>query len=418
MFQEICVILSTFLPIYALRSPESWDLVFRSNARSSFQFNTCHIVEELIIVNRGKFIHNSFIERQSAYTEKLHPMKHHPFVIKFADNCGQPCHESLEEKLLSIDHSNYYGIVSSEHALIYATPLTLQRLHVDHSDFIIDSQSFLPELKIDGDIDISRICRSSADVGINLNIFPMESRVLSDFIASITESMKMVRLNQQDVHNLIPLRENLLRVIVPCETAESDVHQIAGYSEVQWIEETLSFKFKSKWANPLTQSGKPGDSPLFAANITGIGQVIGIADTGLDYQSCFFSDDNVTVVANKLQLHHRKIVYYGFSDGGDFLDASGHGTLVSGVAAGKCFDKKWDIYNGAAYDAKLSFLDIGVGDSQTVTPPANHYSGIFTVLYNNGGARVQSMSWGSGSSSYTTQARYDPRFMHLYISEG
>lgn len=50
----------------------------------------------------------------------------------------------------------------------------------------------------------------------------------------------------------------------------------------------------------ISQSGyiaaDGGSTPLWKAGITGVDQVVGIADTGLDYMHCFFYDSNVPVV--------------------------------------------------------------------------------------------------------------------------
>ena len=39
-----------------------------------------------------------------------------------------------------------------------------------------------------------------------------------------------------------------------------------------------------------------GHMPLYNAGITGETQIIGIGDSGLDYNSCYFYDENTTVI--------------------------------------------------------------------------------------------------------------------------
>eukprot|EP00604_Paraphysomonas_vestita_P004028 CAMPEP_0174824048 /NCGR_PEP_ID=MMETSP1107-20130205/30082_1 /TAXON_ID=36770 /ORGANISM="Paraphysomonas vestita, Strain GFlagA" /LENGTH=282 /DNA_ID=CAMNT_0016049239 /DNA_START=357 /DNA_END=1202 /DNA_ORIENTATION=- len=111
-------------------------------------------------------------------------------------------------------------------------------------------------------------------------------------------------------------------------------------------------------------------------------------------------------------MAHRKVITYISPSGGDKLDGSGHGTSVAGVSAGYCNDPKSNYYNyyGAAYNSKIAFMDIGTSSSSDVTPPSNYYTGIFQPLYQVG-SKVQSMSWGSSSNSYTAQARYIDQFM-------
>jgi hypothetical protein len=82
--------------------------------------------------------------------------------------------------------------------------------------------------------------------------------------------------------------------------------------EVLWIEPYPEHFTHNRWARGVCQSGSwsstpfdggssnsgsgSGSSGLFAGNLTGRGQIIGISDTGLDTRSCFFYDpDNATV---------------------------------------------------------------------------------------------------------------------------
>ncbi len=148
---------------------------------------------------------------------------------------------------------------------------------------------------------------------------------------------------------------------------------------------------------------------MHKANLTGGGQIIGIADTGIDASSCFFLDVEAEFPYDAVNLNHRKIVYYNtFVNGEDSVE--GHGTGVSSSAAGYCTTLDgYEDYNGAAYDAKIAFFDIG-DTSGKLTTPTNNYANLYQVLYNVG-SRVQSMSWGSKSNTYTADSRYVDQFM-------
>lgn len=62
-----------------------------------------------------------------------------------------------------------------------------------------------------------------------------------------------------------------------------------------------------KWANGVAQSGKFNKFPIYSANLTGRGQIIGIADSGLDVDSCFFHDPEVAIPFDKTNYSHRKV---------------------------------------------------------------------------------------------------------------
>ena len=107
---------------------------------------------------------------------------------------------------------------------------------------------------------------------------------------------------------------------------------------------------------------------MWKAGITGKGQVVGVGDSGLDVDSCYFSDPGVNI--NQAQFgrstvrdypDHRKIArYFSASDGEDLPE--GHGTHVAGSVAGY-HSTNGDgefFYNGVAYDAKVAVYDIGI----------------------------------------------------------
>ena len=61
---------------------------------------------------------------------------------------------------------------------------------------------------------------------------------------------------------------------------------------------------------------------------------MGVADTGIDFDSCYFRDDSRAVPINTVDSSHRKIVRYTTFSSTDALDvANGHGTHVAGGMA-------------------------------------------------------------------------------------
>lgn len=153
-------------------------------------------------------------------------------------------------------------------------------------------------------------------------------------------------------------------------------------------------------ASRVLQSGatvvEPGVLPPYhAAGIRGDGEVVGIADTGIDSDMCYFRDPSVPVPVNTASSTHRKLVEYQTQDGTDSRDAlKGHGTHTVGTVAG------WSIGGHASADgmaphARIHFLDMqnNTGGGRYLTVPDDVYDGMLRPAYNNG-ARLHSDSWG------------------------
>lgn len=165
---------------------------------------------------------------------------------------------------------------------------------------------------------------------------------------------------------------------------------------------TLNFETRG-----VTQSGTRGIEPYSEAGLTGSGQVVGMADSGINDLSCFFLDDSgaysslTTSRAGVLEPLRRKIISYSVA--ADKVDDNGgHGSHVAGTIAG--YSTEYSVNHGMAPDAKIAFYDIGYSNGEYLTvPPLS--SELFPKAY-AAGARVHTNSWGDLGALYS-QSAYD-----------
>ncbi|KAJ8613681.1 hypothetical protein CTAYLR_003134 [Chrysophaeum taylorii] len=178
-----------------------------------------------------------------------------------------------------------------------------------------------------------------------------------------------------------------------------------------------------KW---IIQSFDPGVTPLHdRLGLFGDGIVVGMADTGLDYESCFFDDPNVDVTFDENNvsvfesLDHRKIrQYFALRDSGEFV-AEGHGTHVAGTALGRAIfddDENDDVssYDGIAPNAKIAIADLATPEDASLVFPPSEYADLYDPAYRVG-ARLHTNSWGAGSADfYTTENRQIDEYSYVH----
>ncbi len=84
------------------------------------------------------------------------------------------------------------------------------------------------------------------------------------------------------------------------------------------------FNHEAAW---ITQSGVDGHTPLWDLGLDGEGEIVGVADTGVDDRSCFFRDYDYgptprnNASSPSVDSKYRKVVQYiSYADG---LDTEG-----------------------------------------------------------------------------------------------
>jgi hypothetical protein len=192
---------------------------------------------------------------------------------------------------------------------------------------------------------------------------------------------------------------------------------IARIPEVFWIDLEARRVLLNDTTIWVGQSGLSGGmtTPVFANGIYGEGQVIGVLDTGIDPDMCYFRDPalglpptNACNGGTAVDLAQRKVIAVDFlaqnecngNVGANEWDNQDHGTHVAGTAAGDNFGSLLlhDPGDGMAPGAKLVIQDGGYApddcaDLPGIGCPVVDLKPIFQQAYDQG-ARIHTNSWG------------------------
>ncbi|MBN2053499.1 S8 family serine peptidase [bacterium] len=180
--------------------------------------------------------------------------------------------------------------------------------------------------------------------------------------------------------------------------------KIAPMVEVAYIEPQRKITLCNNLTTWVVQTNIENFRSVWDHGLHGENQMLGVLDSGLDYGSCFFRD-NTQSQPNPL---HRKVHAYR-AYGGNMWDSCsiGHGTHVSGTAAGNDIYGSNSGYNGVAYNARITFGDIqGNGFLECMMGMLNITSSLETIFQDayNDGARIHTNSWGSTENAYDSMA--------------
>jgi hypothetical protein len=193
-----------------------------------------------------------------------------------------------------------------------------------------------------------------------------------------------------------------------------------------WADLQPPLRLRNRESTWRCQSGLQNSTPVFEHGLHGEGQIVGIMDTGIDIDMCFFSDVVVGLPAlnddegTGVNLDHRKVLAVDFYYAGDWpdpahyhWDSDGHGTHVAGTVAGDDGSDGLHFGNdGMAPAARLVIQDGGYhGDDCADLPglgcPVRTLGPVLQQAYDQG-ARIHSNSWGD-EENYTPHNRYTER---------
>jgi uncharacterized repeat protein (TIGR01451 family) len=191
---------------------------------------------------------------------------------------------------------------------------------------------------------------------------------------------------------------------------------LANLDEVFWLEREARKVFTNDTTIWVGQSGTSGGgaTPVFDQGILGANQVVGVLDTGIDIDSCYFRDSGQSPALNQcdygtaVNTNHRKVIAVDFlwsseCSGGisnSEWDTHDHGTHVAGTVAGDDFavPGQHNGRDGMAPQAKLVIQDCGYqynecADCPGIGCPVIDLNPVFEQPYDQG-ARIHTNSWG------------------------
>jgi subtilase family serine protease len=249
--------------------------------------------------------------------------------------------------------------------------------------------------------------------------YKIAGRLKNDAGAVIAENGKNIKLHiRMDGANNLSLvlsevhkkKGRVLNVsgdIVRVEIDQADIVRLAQIEEVLWIEEAVDLKVLNDTTKWTIQTYVPNDTKIWDKGVHGEGQIVGIGDTGLDYDMPWFRDPAGTAIGPA----HRKIVGYDTTYGDDYdADEPGHGTHVAGIAGGdRTPVDGLSSANGMAPKSRFFIQDLTPGSSNYVYPPSD-LGELFIKAY-EAGARIHTNSWGNADNSYSTYAQSGDRFL-------
>ena len=192
-----------------------------------------------------------------------------------------------------------------------------------------------------------------------------------------------------------------LRVAISPDRIDS----VAALSGVKWVEAAPVWQYFNDKAREIMEA----DTAWNTGSIFGLGQIVGVADTGLDRGSTAVSSlllNDFKGYENGSQISRVLAISTDFTDQTSGADLTGHGTHVAGsvLGNGALSGAAWashsypsSCYAGIAPEASLVFQ--ALGDFSKLPADLNE---LFAQAY-GGGARIHNNSWGDeGAGEYTS----------------
>jgi subtilisin family serine protease len=296
-----------------------------------------------------------------------------PFLVQFSQSVSDETRKSLEALGISLHGYFPYNAVLAE-----LTPAALSQLE---SLSVVQAVSeYLPTDKIQPFLS-SLAASDSGTESIQVAIQTLISADVDCVAAAVkTAGGEVVRT--------IPGKQwGTVQAIVPL----SSLKTLAAKGEVQWIEEYVPPALLNDHA--ATESHLNTTNAWNRWQLTGKGQIVGHADTGLD------TGVSATIHPD---FQNRIVAIIARGRVGDASDTDGHGTHTAGSILGNGSASAGQ-YRGMAYEAGLVHQSVMDADGY-LTGLDDIYS-VFEESYGYG-ARIHSDSWGSNTyGAYDSECR-------------
>ncbi|NLF38255.1 S8 family serine peptidase [bacterium] len=190
---------------------------------------------------------------------------------------------------------------------------------------------------------------------------------------------------------------------VRARATAAQIQEMARHAEVEWIEPYIAPRLHN---DVSAQAPRMNAQTVWAAGLTGRGQIVGHADTGLD------------TGVNNATLHpdftNRVKAAFGLTPGrgGAWSDLNAHGTHTAGSILGNGSASAGQ-FRGIAFEAQLVHQSVGDSGSSLPGLPDPIYP-LYHQTYTNG-ARIHSDSWGSSAAgAYDAEAQNTDQYMWDY----
>lgn len=242
----------------------------------------------------------------------------------------------------------------------------------------------------------------------------------------------VARYGTLDSFSYLQTDEQHVIFTVPADSVINFTTAMANRGDTRWIGLRPDDKLLNDNSIWVCQSGDTSSqaTPVFTHGILGAGQIVAVADSGLDKDHCAFIDaagapvlpsqEIIPPATLSVDLTRRKLIaynvlsYLGAADG-DQESSHYHGTHVSGSVLGDNYahlasgtDAGHDPGDGMAPLAKLIFIDGSAGGTSLYFPYP------YTPLWEqerSSGARIANNSWGSDTNQYDLGASTTDRFV-------